>query len=86
LGDVLASTWPDPGLGKVALDTGGGYFELGPRDDLAATFARVAEELHRQYLLGFAPPARDGKVHKIEVRLRKGDLKPRARKAYQAPK
>jgi len=46
----------------------------------------VADELHSQYLIGFAPPKRDGKVHEIEVRIpnQKG-LKPRARKNYVAP-
>jgi hypothetical protein len=86
LGAMMASTLPDPGLGTVAQDTGGGYFELRTCDDLAATFARVADELHQQYLLGFAPPARDGKMHKIEVKLRQDGLKTRVRKSYRAPK
>jgi len=86
LGAMMAQNLPDPGLGKVALDTGGGYLEIGPRDDLAAAFARVADELHSQYLLGFAPPARDGKSHGVEVKLAASGLKPRARKNYLAPK
>ena len=81
---ALVANLPDPGLGTVAIGTGGGYFELRPRDDLGEAFARVADELHHQYLLGFAPPARDGKVHKIEVKLDRKDLKPRARKSYRA--
>ena len=86
LGAMMAATLPDPGLGTVADNTGGGYFELRPRDDLAATFARVVDELHQQYLLGFVPPARDGKEHKIDVRLRQSGLKARVRKTYRAPK
>jgi Ca-activated chloride channel family protein len=86
LGAMMASTLPDPGLGKVADDTGGGYFELLPRDDLAETCARVIDELHQQYLLGFAPPARDGKTHKIEIRFARSGLKARVRKAYVAPR
>ena len=31
---------PDPGLPKIAAETGGGYFELTRADDLQATFAR----------------------------------------------
>jgi len=85
LGAMMAADLPDPGLGTVAVDTGGGYLEIQPRDDLGAAFARVADELHSQYLLGFAPPARDGKRHKIEVKLTTRDLKPRARKNYVAP-
>lgn len=77
---------PDPNLGKVAVETGGGYFALRGHDDLNATFARVADELHSQYRLGFVPPARDGKTHKIEVKLKDGGLKSRARKTYVAPK
>jgi len=85
LGAMLADDLPDPGLGTVAIETGGGYLEIRPRDDLGAAFTRVADELHSQYLLGFAPPARDGKRHKIEVKLTERDLKPRARKNYVAP-
>lgn len=82
----LAADLPDPGLGTVALDSGGGYFEIAPRDDLGAAFKRVVDELHSQYLLGFTPPARDGKEHKVEVKVGKRDLKTRSRKNYIAPK
>jgi VWFA-related protein len=68
----------------VATDTGGGYFYVRPGDDLTAAFERVSDELHHQYLLGFAPAALDGKVHKLEVRLTRGDLKARSRKSYLA--
>jgi hypothetical protein len=47
---------PDPGLAKIAAETGAGYFELTNTADLASTLKRVAEELHRQYRLAFAPP------------------------------
>ena len=86
LQEQMAADLPDPALGTLALDTGGGYFEIRPRDDLGAAFARVADELHQQYLLGFTPAARDGKLHKIEVKVKNGDLKPRAREKYLAPK
>jgi VWFA-related protein len=88
-GDIrqqIVGRFPDPGLGTVAEDSGGGYYELRPRDDLGAEFARITDELHHQYLLGFAPPSRDGKTHKIEVKVARKDLKVRARKAYKAPK
>jgi hypothetical protein len=75
---------PDPGLAKIAASTGGGYFELTKTDDLASTFKRVADELHHQYLLGFAPLALDGKTHRIEVRVRNTEMAVRARKTYVA--
>ena len=59
---------------------------FGFGQDLGAAFAQIADELHSQYLLGFAPPKRDGKVHDIDVRVATRGLKPRARKSYVAPK
>lgn len=75
---------PDPALKDIAEESGGGYFELGPEEDLSGTFARVAEELHRQYWLGFTPTKLDGKSHKLEVKVRGADLKVRARQNYVA--
>ena len=83
---MLMADWPDPGLARAAQETGGGYTEIRPGEDLGAAFARVADELHSQYLVGFAPPKRDGKVHDIEVRVTERGLTPRARKSYVAPK
>jgi len=77
-------TQPDRGLRKVAEETGGGYFELSRTDELNATFTRVALELHSQYVLGFTPAAADGKVHRLEVKIRKPGLTARARKSYLA--
>src|SRR4029450_5074901 len=77
---------PAPGLARVAQETGGGYVEIRAGQDLGAAFAQVADELHSQYLLGFAPPRRDGKKHDIEVRLMQRGLTARARKSYVAPK
>jgi Ca-activated chloride channel family protein len=86
LADVLSSPVPDPSLGELALGTGGGYVELRAAADLAGAFARVVEELHRQYLLGFVPAGRDGLLHFVDVRLRDSSLKPHARRTYLAPK
>ena len=83
---ALTADLPDPGLARVAQETGGGYLEIRAGQDLAGAFARVADELHSQYLIGFAPPKRDGKRHDIEVRLTQRGLTARARKSYVAPK
>ena len=74
---------PDKGLAKIAMETGGGYFEL-TTGDLESTFARVADELHRQYALGFVPAKLDNKTHSIEVRLKRPGLTARTRKSYVA--
>jgi Ca-activated chloride channel homolog len=83
---MMTADLPDPGLARVAEETGGGYTEIRFGQDLAAAFTHVADELHSQYLIGFAPPKRDGKVHDIDVRVSQRGLKPRARKSYVAPK
>jgi VWFA-related protein len=85
-GNALGIQRPDPGLPTIAGETGGGYFELRSADDLAATFSRVAEELHRQYALGFEPEKLDGKTHKLEVKVKRPGLVVRARKHYVAAK
>jgi len=83
---AMLADMPDPGLARVAEESGGGYLEIRGGEDLGSAFARVADELHAQYLLGYAPPKRDGKVHGIDVRVTEKGLKPRARKNYVAPK
>jgi VWFA-related protein len=78
------TTHPDKGIRRLADATGGGWFELSKADDLNSTFTRVADELHRQYVLGFAPAVLDGKLHQVEVRVRRPGMKARARKSYLA--
>jgi Ca-activated chloride channel family protein len=80
------TTHPDKGIRRLADATGGGYFELKEADDLDSTFTRVADELHRQYVLGFTPEVLDGKLHQIDVRVRQPGMSVRARKTYLASK
>jgi len=75
---------PSRDLKKISDETGGGYFELLKTADLAPTFTRVAQELRSQYLIGFAPAALDGKVHKLEVKVSRPGMTVRARKSYLA--
>ena len=75
---------PDPGLQKLAAESGGGYFPVSDTSQLSTLFARVAEELHRQYRFGFAPPARDGKIHKIGITVKKPGMTARGRQSYVA--
>jgi VWFA-related protein len=77
-------TRPDRKLRRLAEETGGGYFDLTKTQDLGSAFTRVADELHRQYVLGFSPAALDGKVHKLEVRSVVPGMVVRARRSYLA--
>jgi Ca-activated chloride channel family protein len=78
------TTRPDRNLAKLASETGGGYFELKKTADLNSTFTRVADELHRQYVIGFAPEKLDGMLHKLDVRVKKPGMRVQARKSYLA--
>jgi Ca-activated chloride channel family protein len=83
-GQRMVNSKPDNGLKKIADETGGGYFELKKTSDLAPTFTRVAQELHSQYVLGFAPMQLDGKVHRLTVRMKPPGMTARARRSYLA--
>lgn len=84
-------------LQDVVNTTGGGFFRAlpgGPRQYwtgappegyLAAKLAAVVDELRHQYLLGFVPRHRDGKVGRIEVRVNRPDATVIARRSYRAP-
>jgi Ca-activated chloride channel homolog len=79
----LQRSRPSRDLRKIADETGGGYFELKKTAELSPTFTRVAQELRSQYLLGFAPAVLDGKVHKLDVKVR-STASVRARRSYLA--
>jgi Ca-activated chloride channel family protein len=84
-GQVLTrTTRPDRNLRRLAEQTGGGFFELRRTADLTSTFSRVADELHRQYVIGFTPANLDGTVHKLDVQAKVGGMTVRARKSYLA--
>jgi VWFA-related protein len=81
-----AQSEPDPGLAELAAESGGGYFELDDAAALGPAFARVADELHHQYLLGFVAPEADGQQHLLDVEVHDVSMRPRARRSYQAPR
>ena len=78
-------------LSEIASQTGGRAFAATLSSDLPAVAARIAIELRNQYVLGYYPKdqARDGKYHKVEVKLSqpKGitPLKAHWRLGYYAP-
>jgi Ca-activated chloride channel family protein len=69
---------------SIARRSGGRATELKTTDDLGAALAAVADELHHQYLLGFTPAVFDGRIHKIDVRMKPPGLTVRARQTYVA--
>jgi Ca-activated chloride channel family protein len=59
-------------LTQLAAQTGGRHFPVTNLDDLPAISARIARELHNQYLIGYTPanPARDGKYRRVKLKLK----------------
>jgi Ca-activated chloride channel family protein len=83
-GQSRVRTSPDRGLRRLSDETGGGFFMLKKKDELGPTFTRIAQELHSQYVMGFSPQTLDGKVHKLEVKVKQPGMTARARKSYVA--
>jgi Ca-activated chloride channel family protein len=83
-GSQRVRTSPDRGLRRLSEETGGGFFMLKKKDELGSTFTRIAQELHSQYVMGFSPESLDGKIHKLEIRVKKPGMAARARKSYVA--
>ena len=83
-GQAQVRTRPDPGLRKIADETGGGYFELTKANELASTFTKIAQELHSQYVIGFTPTQFDNRVHKLSVKMKQPGMTARARRSYLA--
>ena len=69
----------------MSTETGG--FALLNQNDYSSGLERIVEENSHYYILGYYPTnsERDGKSRKIEVRVKRPDLKVTARKGYVAP-
>jgi VWFA-related protein len=74
----------DQYLGDLATASGARRYRADDNRDLSSTFALVAEELRRQYSLGYYPkqPASAGERRQIKVRTTRPDLAVQARDSY----
>jgi Ca-activated chloride channel homolog len=71
-------------LQQLALRTGGRYFMAADVNTIRRSFAEVAEELRRQYVLGYHPNelAQRGQERKIRVKVLRERVAVRARRSY----
>jgi VWFA-related protein len=72
---------------KIAIRTGGRYFEAKNKDKLEEIYGEIAEELRGQYLLTYTPDLvdKEGGFHKIALKANKDDLVVVTREGYYAP-
>jgi len=77
-----------PTLKGFADKTGGRFIATAGGPALRDAFSGIAEELGHQYTIAYRPlnTTRDGKWHKLEVKLSREDLVVRTRKGYRARK
>ena len=73
-------------LRELAEQTGG--LAAVNTNNVEPAFQRIADANSRYYLLGYYPPshARDGRFHKIEVRVTRPGLRVEARRGYASPR
>jgi VWFA-related protein len=74
----------DQRLSTLAKRTGGWFASVGRSTDLAREAARILEDIHSRYVLGFSPPTLDGYPHQLEVRVNRTGAVVRARDSYVA--
>ena len=77
----------DEYLDEMARLSGGVVERADTLRDLSGAFAKIAEELRKQYLLGYYPSDASGagSERRIQVRVSRPDVTVRARPAYRAP-
>ncbi|HEX8491283.1 MAG TPA: VWA domain-containing protein [Pyrinomonadaceae bacterium] len=83
--DMLYSTG-EAYLNDLANETGGSLYRADTLFYLPDAFAKIAAELRTQYSVGYYPTqsTRDGKYHKISVKVSRKDISVRARPGYRA--
>ena len=72
-------------LTTMAMGTGGRVFAPSVGPELDRAFAEILKDLRTQYLLGYYPkdvPPSGNRFHKIEVRVRRPELRVLARNGY----
>jgi VWFA-related protein len=74
-----------PALREITAESGGRTEVVQSSEDLKDATARIAEELNKQYMIGYVSPhASDGQFHSIRVRITGTDDRVRARNGYVA--
>ena len=78
----------DEYLNELAVRTGGQIFKANDMGNIALAFSKVAAELREYYSIGFYPKeeSKDGKRHKLKVKVDRENTAVKARDSYTAKK
>jgi hypothetical protein len=71
---------------KIAAESGGDARSVGTGEDLRAALARLGQEIGAQRVVYFKPANPDGRVHRLQVRLKSSAVPPQGPTAYLAPR
>ena len=75
----------DQSLRELAQITGGRVYFPKSQKDFDRAYAEIAQLIRHEYSLAFAPPAHDGQVHSISVKVKGFESGVDHRQAYLAP-
>jgi Ca-activated chloride channel family protein len=70
-------------LRQIAETTGGQAYFPTNSNELPAIFAQIAQIVRHEFSLAFAPPAQDGAIHSLEVRITSAAADAQAPSAYR---
>jgi Ca-activated chloride channel family protein len=71
-------------LKQLSENSGGRLLQLDRNVDLLSAWQNITTELRHQYLLSFPATEQDGKLHRIEVKVKRRDMRVRSRRTYRA--
>jgi VWFA-related protein len=73
-------------LQRLALETGGEFFEVSESNPISRTYASIEETLRNQYSIGYTPqsPGRSGQYRKIKLAAKQKGLIVQTRDGYYA--
>ena len=75
----------DQALRELARTTGGRVYFPKKQEDFDQAYAEIAQLIRHEYSLAFVPPAHDGQVHAITVKVQGFERTVDHRQAYLAP-
>jgi len=75
----------DRALHELSLATGGRVYLPRNEKEFDRAYTEIAQLVRHEYSLAFAPPAKDGQVHTIQVKVKRLRCRVDHRQAYHAP-